>query len=85
MLDTQETGTELMRPGFHYQRNKENADPLAQEERVYPIFAPPPAKETLRESISEFFNSLVEIWVESGKAWDARQTERREAKQASRP
>ena len=87
MADMSETGTELMKPGFHSERNKvvDNDGNVIAVVQTVPVFRRAPVKETLRESIREFFNSFAEIWVESGRAWEARQAERREAKLASKP
>jgi hypothetical protein len=81
-----ETSTVLMEPGFHYERNRElyaNSDPFAIQERIDAVWGRPP-KEGFRESLKGFLKSLVEIWVESGKAWEARQAERQQAKQTSK-
>ena len=43
----------------------------------------PGATQKSNRPVSGFLNSLVEIWVESGKGWEALQQETREAKLAS--
>ena len=84
MVEMKETGTELMKPGFYSERSRQEGNEIVVEGTV-PATWGDPVKESFRQSIREFFNSFAEIWVESGKAWDARQAERREAKLASQP